>query len=356
MGIQEILTTEGVVPEVWEAEASAEYLRQSFWMRFGGKGDNAVITMNEDLTKASGDAINTSIRSQLQGGVITGSTPTTGNEGHMFLYNFRLAVDDDKVAGKWKNFPMTQQRTAVKILNSLRSGIVDARRLRTDDRITSALTDTSSGRVQGRYRYGSAESNYDATAATAKTNIDNTDDQLKLSDVSALKRKAKVIGGNAQAKIRPYKVVVGESDGVAEYFLYVNHDYAIRDLTQNDAAWKNPLLLLPPMMNAKSPIFTGASFKGGWDGVLIYEWEGIPLENSTIQISHGLFLGAQACVVAWAQHGKFTEEYTNYKKDIGLEHHEINAIGKVVYDRNSQDGSTNEDQGVIHHYTPAVAD
>lgn len=351
----EILTTDGVVPEVWEASISEEYLRQSFWMKWAGAGDNAVIQLNEDLAKAAGDAINTSIRSQLQGGVITGNTKTTGNEGKLNFYNYRQVVDDDKVAGKVENTNMTQQRAAFNVLNTLKSGIIDKRRLRTDDRITSALSDVTTGRVRGRYLYGNGDANWNATHATALANVDAVDDKASLASIDIAKRKAQLFGGNAVAKVRPYRVQVSDLD-VQEWFVYVMHTFAARDLTRDDPAWRNPMLLIPPMANGNIPIFTGSNFKGGMNGVLIYEWEGIQLLTSTIQVAHNLLLGAQAAVLAWAQHGVLTEEFTNYRKDYGLEHHEINSVGKVVYDRASVDGSTNEDNAVVHHFTAAVAD
>lgn len=352
----EILSGNAITPEVWIAELNEEYLRQSFWMRWSGSGDNAIIQIREDLTKASGDAINTQIRSQIQGGVVTGRTKSSGNEGKIDYFNFRMTVDDDKVSVKAENMPMTQQRAAFSIVQSMRSGLVDKRKLRTDDRITNALSDTATGRVRGRYLYGAADSNWNATHATALQAIDAVDDKLKLVHIDMCKRKAQLIGGNAVAKIRPYKVMVGEKEGVQEWFVYAGHTYSMRDLTNDDPAWKNPMLLIPPVSNPGNPLFTGAWFKGGYNGCLIYEWEGLHLGTSNIQYGHNLLLGAQAGIVSWAQYGKIEEELTNYKKDLGLEHHEINGFQKVVYDRNAVDGSSNEDNSVVHHFTAAVAD
>lgn len=353
----EILTGNAITPEVWIAELNEEYLRQSFWMRWAGSGDSSIIQLREDLTKASGDAINTQIRSQLQGGVVTGRTKSTGNEGKIDFYNFRQTVDDDKISVKGENMPMTQQRAAFSIVQSMRSALVDKRRLRTDDRITNALSDTTLGRVRGRYLYGALDSNWNATHATALQAIDATDDKLKLVQIDIAKRKAQLISGNATAKIRPYKVMIGEKEGVQEWFVYAGHTLSMRDLTNDDPAWKNPMLLIPPVSNPNNPLFTGAWFKGGYNGVLIYEWEGILTGSSTIAYAHNLLLGAQAGIMAWAQYGKIEEELTNYKKDMGLEHHEINGINKVVYDRNTVDGTiSNEDNAVVHHFTAAVAD
>jgi len=357
MSFVEILSGGALTPEVWDSTINEEYLRQSFWSRWMGEGDSAVLQIREDLTKASGDAINTQIRSQVMGGVVTGRTKTSGNEGTMEFYNYRQTVDDDKVSVKAENLPMTQQRAAFSVVMSMQSGLTDKRRLRTEDRITTALSDTATGRVRGRYMYGAVDSNWNATHATALQNIDATDDKLKLVQIDVCKRKAQLIGGSATAKIRPYKVMIGDKEGVQEWFIYVGHTLSMRDLTNDDPAWKNPLLLIPPVSNPGNPLFTGAQFKGGYNGVLIYEWEGIQTGTSTIAYAHNLLLGAQAGIIAWAQYGKTTEEWTNYKKDLGLEHHEINSMKKVVFDRNAVDGSvSNEDAGVVHHFTAAVAD
>ena len=352
----EILSGNAITPEVWIAELNEEYLRQSFWMRWSGGGDNAIIQIREDLTKGAGDAINTQIRSQLQGGVVTGRTKSAGNEGKIDYFNFRMTVDDDKLSVKAENMPMSQQRAAFSIIQSMRSGLVDKRKLRTDDRITNALSTVTTGRVRGRYMYGALDANWNATHATALQAVDAVDDKLKLVQIDACKRKAQLIGGSATAKIRPYKVMVGEKEGVQEWYVYAGHTYSIRDLTNDDPAWKNPMLLIPPVSNPGNPLFTGAWFKGGYNGVLIYEWEGLQLGTSNIQYAHNLLMGAQAGIIAWAQYGKLEEELTNYKKDLGLEHHEINGIEKVVYDRNTVDGSSNEDNGLVHHFTAAVAD
>lgn len=358
MALREILTSQGVVPEQWEASVNEEYLRDQFWSRWMGTSDNALIQLNEDLGKGPGDAINTSIRSQISGGVITGNVKTTGNEGSMQFYNFRMTVDDDKVAVKYENIPLSQQRVAFGIIESMRSGLKDKRQLRHDDRITAALSDVSIGRVRGRYQYGKLDSNWNATHATALGNVDNTDDKVTIDTIGKLTRKAEILGGNATAKIRPYKVMVG--DGIQRWYVLVLHTYCARDLTKDDPAWKNPMLLLPAMAPQNSPLYTGSSFLGGYEGVLIYRWEGVQVlpdaGNGSIDVAHNLFMGAQAAVVAWAQHGKITEEVSNYGKDLGLEHHEINGISKVVYDRATEDGSTNEDNAVIHYFAAAEPD
>ena len=91
--------------------------------------------------------------------------------------------------------------------------------------------------------------------------------------------------------------------------------------------------------------------------MLIYEWEGIELISSTIQVAHNLFCGAQAAALVWAQYSKFKEQDYNYGEDMGFKLHEINGIEKLIFDRNTVDSTiSNEDNGVVHMFSAAVAD
>ena len=357
MSFEPILTAHGVTVERWETDIMYEWLRQSFWSRFMGDTENAIVQLKADLTKAAGDALTVQIASDVQGGVVTGNTKVQGNEGRMDFYSQRIVVDNDNVSVRMDNIPMQQQRVSFDVLRSARTALTRKRRIRTDDRIMAKASDVTTGRVRGRYLYGAADSNWNATHATALQNIDNAADQLTLAMIDAGKRKAQ-IPLNATAKIRPMmNVETDAGKGFQEWFMFVGHPLGIRDLTQNDPKWVQPSLLIPPTSNQNSPLFTGSSFKGGYNGVLIYEWEGVEIATSTIQYAHNLLCGAQAVALCWAQYSKFKEQEYNYGEDMGFKLHEINGIEKLVYDRNSVDATiSNEDNGLVHIFSAAVAD
>ena len=155
MSFESVLSDAGVTVESFEQKANSEYLRYPFWSRFMGKSENAPIQLKDDLTKGAGDAITVNLRSQLKGGVTTGTAKPEGNEGSLEFYAQRIVVDNDDVSGRINNAPMVQQRVHFSTYQSLRDAVVEKRGLRTEDRITNAMSDTSSGRVQGRYLYGS---------------------------------------------------------------------------------------------------------------------------------------------------------------------------------------------------------
>lgn len=343
--------------KTWENRVSQEYRDNLFWMKYSGMDDGAIIQTKENLTKTKGDKITVGIRSNVIGGRVDGASQGIGNEGTMEYYDFGVTVDITRQLVKKEHVKISNQRVAFELLDDVRPAIVDqvARNLESD--ITTSLTDTSTGRVRGRYLYGSSDANWNATHATALTAVDNTNDKMGTSMVEDAKMKAQ-IPTLAHAKLRPMQVRTGERMGVQEWYVLVMHLYNGRDMVRHDAAWKNAQLNIPPGTNMSSPIFTGNTFLGAWRSVLLYEWEGIPLVSSTIVVSHNLFLGAQAGVCAWAKHSTLGHEEFDLGHTQVYESWEIrNLTGmKVVYDRAAVNGGiTNEDNGIVHVFAAAVA-
>lgn len=356
MSYTEVLTEHGVTVEIWNEGIFEEYLGQVFWAMMMGESDGAVIQLHDDLQKQAGDAITLQLRSQVKGGHVTGASQGVGNEGEMEFYARRITVDNDRQLVKMKNVKMSKQRVNFSILQSARAGLVDKARFQLEDDITTRLVDTTEGRVRGRYLYGAADSNWNAVHATALQAVDNTDDKLTTTMIDIAKRKA-MIPVNAITKIRPMKVKSMSMSGAEEWFVFVAHPFSIRDMIINDASWKNAQLNIPPLANRQSPLYTGSAFKGSWNGVLIYEWDRVALETSTIQVSHNLLLGAQAGAVVWAQRSVFGEEMQDVGHNRIFELHEIRGVDKVVFNVNAIDGSkSNEDHGVVHVLAAALND
>lgn len=349
MAYVEILESNDLTAEQWDAQLFEEYIGQMWWKNLMGASMSSPIIVNEDLTGKAGSAINVPMRGLMQGGKVTGNATGVGNEGSVPLYNYRIVVDNVRHLVRVEDIPMTEQRTAFDVLSAVKDALDEKNSLDLDETITSELSDVATGRVRGRYLYGSTDSNWNATHSTALTNIDNTDDQLTLDMINIAKRKAR-IPVNAEAIVRPMRIKNGKS--FEEWYTFVGHDLAIRDLVKNDAAFQNAHLLIPPQSNSESPLFTGSSFKGSFGGVLIYEYQRIQLVSSTIQVAHNFLLGAAAGMVAWAQRPKFGEEFFDLKHKVTYETHEIRGVDKIAFDGRG----TKEDNGVIHVFSAAVAD
>lgn len=348
MAYTEILTGNGLTQQQWENQLFEEYLAQVWWKNIMGTSEDAIIQVKDDLTKKPGDALTIGIRSLMYGGKVTGNNKAMGNEGRVDFYNQRITIDNVRWVIKIQDISMTQKRVGFDVLQQAKNSLTDKARIGLEDDITISMADTSTGRVRGRYLYGAVDSNWNATHATALTNVDNAADQLTTLMIDVAKRKA-VIPVNATAKIRPMKVKTGKN--MEEWYCFVGHTYSIRDMILNDASWKNAQLNIPPGSNMDSPVFTGSWFKGSWNGSLIYEYERIPLVQSTIQCSHNFLLGAQAAAVVWGQRSKFNEEEQDLGHDVSYESHEIRGQSKLFFNR-----ATPEDNGIVHVFAAALAD
>jgi len=347
MSFIEVLTGNGLTAEQWEDSIFSEYIGMLQAKKFMGTGSDSMIQVKEDLVKKAGDAITIGLRGRVTGGLVTGNAKAIGNEGTLSFFNQRIVVDNVRRAVKFEDIPMSQKRTMFNVLSEGKSALEDEFAVDFDDDVITALTDTSAGRVRGRYLYGAADSNWNATHATALTNIDATNDLLSTNMIGIAKRKA-LIPVNATAKIRPVRFKMGKD--FEQWFVLWAQTYALRDLVNNDAAWRNRELNLTPT-GANSVLFTGSAFKGAWEGVMVYENERLPLISSTIQVTHNLLMGAQAAAVCWGQRVKFNEEEADFGHDVSYELHEIRGIEKLVFSR-----ATEEDNGVVHVFSSAVAD
>lgn len=360
MAFVEVLTGNGLTVEQWEKSIFETYIGKLMWKPFMGTSDSSVIQVKQDLSKKRGDALTLGIRGRMQGGQVTGKNKAIGNEGTLAFYNQRIVVDNVRRAIKIEDIPMAEQRTSFGVLKEARAALEDEFAKDLDIAISQALMgDLSTGKVQGRYLYGVAESNYNATHATAMDNVDNTNDKFSAGIVSTAKRKAK-LPINAVNKIRPMKVKTGKA--FEEWFMMVVHPYSSRDFKLDATAqeWGNAILQMTPRMRDTantSSLFSGSHLVAAWDGVLIYEHDDLDLSldgASDIQVAHNLFLGAQAAAVVWAQRAKFKEEPSDFGHDVSYELHEIRNQASLVYD--AVDGGTREDNGIIHVFSAAIDD
>ena len=349
MAYTELLSAHNLAVKTWEAGIYEEYIGMLIWAPYMGTSENATIQLKEDLMKEKGDKITFGIAGKVIGGHVTGNAKVIGNEGTMSFFDDSVTVDNDRQSVKFEDVPMSSQRAMFDILLKGKAGLKIKAKEALDDAITAELSSTTSGRVQGRYLYGAVDSNYNATHATALANIDNTADQLTVKMIGLAKRKAQIPLNGATTKMRPMQIKTGKD--WEEWFCFHGHTFAIRDMTENDAAWKNAQLNLPPGSRDDSPLFKGSAFKGAYNGVLIYESDRILLESSTIQVAHNLFLGAQALAIGWAQRSKFGEEESDVGHDVTYELHEIRGLKKLAFSRSSV-----HNHGVVDTYSAAVAD
>ncbi len=339
-----ILNTHGVSAEQWSEEVFSEYLGSSPFFTFMGNSSNNVVQVKEELTKAPGDAITIQLRSKLSGSGVTGDTQLKGSEEDLVFYDQKLTVDTLRHAVILRG-EMSEKRVAFNLRNQAREALVDWASDKMKNDIITALTDTSVGRVQARYLYGAADSNWNSTHSTALATVDATDDKLTTEMISKAKRKALMEGGR---KVRPFTFKNGNRN--EEIFVLFAHPYAVRDLL-NDQAFKDVNTHLPATIG-ESALVHGQRYKGIWDGVMIFEVDDMPVSAgagaASIDVAHNVLCGAQAVAIAWGKRTNYKEDSDDYGHENGFAIDEIRGIEKLVFN--------NIDHGVVNIFTAAVAD
>lgn len=341
-----IETSHGLTQEQWEARLYEEYLGEFPLMSLMGTGEDSIIQVKEDLMKQTGDAITIGIMAELQGEGVSGNTRLKGQEEDLKFFDQRITIDEFRHGVLLKG-KMSQKRVAFNLREKAKTALLNWNKKKMENDLINALTVTTTGRVRGRYLYGAADSNWDATHATALTNIDNTADKLTCAMISIAKRKAK-LGTNV--RMRPFQIKKDEKTVAEKYIMFV-HDLAARDL-KTDTAWQNHQRDLA-VAGAKDniPWVSGSNYLGEWDGVLIYSYDRVPLVSSTIQVAHNLILGAQAAAIVWGERTTWAEDIDDYDHEHGFKIGEIRGIEKLVFSRD-----TPEDHGIVHVFSAAVAD
>lgn len=339
-----IETTHGISNEQWSADVFNEYLGQNPFFNFMGPSSNSVIQIKEELTKAAGDAVTVQLRAKLSGAGVTGDTTLKGNEENLVFYDQKLGVDTIRHAVILRG-EMSEQRVAFDLRNQAREALVDWGTEKLKNDIITALTDTTSGRVQSRYIYGAADANWHATHTTALANVDATNDKLTTAAISRAKRKAMLEGDR---RVRPFTMKNGNK--VEELYVLFAHPYAVRDLLE-DQAFRDVNVHIPASFG-DSVLVHGQRYKGMWDGVMIFECDEMPIVAeagaSSIDVAHNVLCGAQAVAVAWGKRTNYKEDSDDYGHENGFAVDEIRGVEKLVFNNN--------DHGVVHLFTAGEAD
>lgn len=341
-----------------------EYLGSNMLSRYMGVDDpNAMVYVEETLTKEKGDSITMSLVYKLQGEGIKGSGTLEGNEEALRTAGQAVVIDeyshatrdDGSMTRKRVPFDFTKkQRPALTNWMAEKAESIAGLRMHSIDGEDYDAASTSDKNTwhdnnSDRILYGASRSNHTASDhASSLGNVDSSTDVCTASQLKLIKRMAKL----ANPKIRPIKMKNGEP-----WFLYFAHPYTIRDL-KDDAEFQQAQREALPR-GYDNPIFTGAA--GIFDGIILHEWEECPILEGvgagSIDVAANFLCGAQALLYAQggyegAERMRLVEETFDYGRQIGSAIMSLFEIEKAVFNP----GTGNKDHGILTHYTAGVAD
>lgn len=347
---------------LWAKRLWVESLRETFLDRFIGTSDkNAIIYLKDELKKSAGDRVTIGLRLQLYGAGIAGDNTLEGNEEALTTYNDTIIIDQLRHAVRSKG-KMSEQRVPFNVRQEAMDGLRDWWADRID---TWGFNQLCGFSAQTDIRYtGMQPVLAPDTAHYYRPNSRTTDEALTTGDemnlqffdrvISRIKAWQSTLG--TPVPIRPIRYKGGD------YYVAFVHPYQTFQLRTNTNAGQWADLQKSRLIGSGSddnPIFTGGSFLGIYNGIVIHESSRVTNGvNSTTaaavtNVRRAVICGAQAGLMATGRDGSDTEkmnwveETFDYGNQLGVAAGMIGGLKKTQF--NSQDFAT----FIIATYSPA---
>lgn len=293
--------------QVWAYEAMESAMKNIFFSKFTGTGNDSIIQLKTELQKNRGDKIWIRLLLKLKSDPIMGDNKLEGNEDDLTYADFGITIDQARWAVR-STGEMEEQKSKANMYQDAKNALQTRIEEWLDGMIFKQLTtDPTPNRVL--YAGGRTSA---ATITTA--------DVFDTSIIGKAKRMAQM----AEPIIRPVKINGGN------YYVMVIDPYQARDL-KNDEKWFNAQKDAN-LRGEKNPIFSGAL--GMWDKVIVHEAESCPRTADGADggsVGHALFLGPQAGVIARAVKPQWREDTFDYGNEFGVAIRQILGIAKTQY-------------------------
>lgn len=340
------------VRQRWISEFLAEYVRQSGFAPYMGRGPNRIISTRYELQNEAGKTINIPLITRLKGTGVTGSQVLEGAEEDLANYNCAISVE-------WRRHGVlvpksTQYKTEIDMANAGREALKvwEAEQMRDDviramaqvvttgDTTVNLASTTAADRNAwaaanaDRLLFGAVKSNYSATFATALGNVDTSNDKCTVATMSLARR----ITRQADPHIRPYRTEEGR-----EYYVAFHGGRTFRDLKadtvmtqanreararEGNGMDRNPLfqdgdLIYDGLIHREVPEIDDVVSTG------TYNLDG--KGNSSADVRPIFVCGVQSVGVAWGQEPTPRQQTTDYDFRQGVAIEELLGVKKMAF-------------------------
>lgn len=302
-----------LVQKAWAKQLWTEALKETYFNKFTGEGENSIIQTKSELKKDAGDKITVPLLMNLVGDGITGDNTLEGNEEALQFYDCAVEIDQIRHAVKLKG-RFEEQKTQINLRTSAKNALKKWFSEKMEKMVVAALLTTPDA---DHVIVAGGKANRGAITAADKFSADL---------ISAAARKAKT----ATPKIRRPTV-----DG-KEYYVMLIDPYQARDL-KADTKWIEAQKFAQNRGD-NNPIFTG--MLGIYDGVVIHEYEYLPRNadgasdgaSGKIITGTALLLGCQAGIRAVGKEAFWEEDTFDYHNQYGVATGAILGFKKSVFD------------------------
>lgn len=347
---------------LWAKRLFVETLRETFAQRFIGTDQkNSIIYMRDELQKSAGDRVTMGLRIQLVGAGVQGDNTLEGNEEALATYNDTILIDQLRHAVRSKG-KMSEQRVPFSVRQESMDGLKDWWADRIDTWFFNQIAGFSA-QTDVRYTGMQAIIAPDSThlfRPNSRTTDESltTGDEFSLNMIDRMVARAKTFytAFNGAVPLRPIRYKGGD------YYVMFIHPYQTYQLRSNSnaGAWADlqQKRIQGGVTDNDNPIFSGGSFLGIYNGVVIHEASRIPNGvNSTTGAAvtnarRAVLCGAQAALMATGRDDtgpekmNWVEELFDYNNQLGV------AAGMIAGMKKTQFNSTDFGTMVFATYSP----
>ena len=254
----------------WSNKLLREAMDKTYFKRFTGKTNEAIIQILPDLENSPGDTVKYDLLYQNRGDGVQGDTTLEGFEEALEFYQDSVKIDQLRHAHNFRK--MTQQRTVHDLRKVGRSSLSKWYAWKYDTMMFAYLggavgdgAETASGTIGSSGFAGNAIQTPETTH-----HLNKTGSTMSLAFLNTAKTLAKTIN----PRISPIMV-----DGKPKY-VAVLHPYSINALrTETGEAGWNLIQGRSGVRGSDNPIYTGAM--GEYNGIVIHESEYIPTNDGS---------------------------------------------------------------------------
>ena len=341
--------------KIWSKKLYVESRRKSYFGRFIGEGDSALIQEKTELKKSAGDKITCGLRLQLTGDGIASDNTLEGNEEALGFQDDAVTIDQLRHATRHKG-RMSAQRVPYNLRAQSNGALSDWWSEREETVMFNQLcgnTAVTDGRYTGFNPILAPSGNRHLIAGGhASDDLITSADifTLEMIDVAQERAKTSSIADGTGHKIRPIKV-----NGKDMYVCFL-HDYQVSQLRRSTDWQEIQLAAMQGGDISGNPLFTGAL--GVYNNTILHAAPKVTKGVSGVDgtavdtVRRAAFCGAQALTLAYggaSNEGRYTwvEEEFDYGDALGVAAGAIWGMKKTRFKMSDGSGTNEEDFGSI---------
>lgn len=340
MAVKQYAANDPEAVKLWGRKLSYEVMRQTYFGKFMGEGEDNIIQERTETSKGPGDRVRVTLLAEPAGNGVMGSATLIGNEEALVTFTDDLVIDELRHGFEVPSAQtIEQQRVSFELREAARKQAERWWKTRLDVAMFNQLCGFT---AETDLRFTGLQAPLAPTAgrhifAGAATNDQGlgTNDVMKLSLIDRAVARMKVKDSNGNLRVSPITV-----NGKPHYVMFL-HPFQVHSLRADATTAGNWFDIQKAAMQGgettNNPIFTGAL--GVYNGVILHEAESITpgVHSSTgapvANVRRAIICGAQAAAIGFGRgYGgakfRWNEEVKDYDKLFGVAATLVHGIKK----------------------------